>query len=623
MAVSYRSYFRVVGETDIAGIARQQVYSWQHSKGWDGHDLVEGDSIRLAERVWGTLLTEETQDGARSERYHFVEDGDGGVWTTDVTVHVDREGDTGWVWIEIDSPERFNAKPPRLATNLLDVLPAYDGESELGRWPAPARLDDVDAVVRVLLDSDRRGLVFVAATSHQLPVADWRNHVGKLLRDTAGTAIEIVLDANATEEFNARVPDGYRVFPGTVRTFVPGVDFENELEAPRHRILSTRRIVSDRLDALRSLLGRRARQVSLDTPVPKTALKVDRRLRSQLDELLVGDFHPPIVTLPIPDVVGEDSVEAESPATTEPLRPTPGTDDHHPLPAAEPAHTEDEEAGWRSALTRLLDSTLGVRRISADTIARLGESIQRATRQSRSAEGLAARLRSLETRADSDSERINDLQRQLEDERLERALADTDRVAAEKNLRALRLELAQLGHGEVAWSEPDDDPRDVRPDGFDDLLGRLSELDRVVFTGNEGHARALDDHDPLGVWAGKCWEAVLALQDYADLRSGDASIGGVDLYLANTPPGRRGYSRNRHASTESETVRSTPKLHRPRLLPVPTGVTGDGKVHMWAHFKIANSATISPRMHYYDDVAGTGKIYVGYIGRHLPTTANV
>jgi hypothetical protein len=41
---------------------------------------------------------------------------------------------------------------------------------------------------------------------------------------------------------------------------------------------------------------------------------------------------------------------------------------------------------------------------------------------------------------------------------------------------------------------------------------------------------------------------------------------------------------------------------------------------MEAHFKIAKSATITPRMHYFDDTARSGQVYVGYIGRHLPSS---
>lgn len=41
---------------------------------------------------------------------------------------------------------------------------------------------------------------------------------------------------------------------------------------------------------------------------------------------------------------------------------------------------------------------------------------------------------------------------------------------------------------------------------------------------------------------------------------------------------------------------------------------------MLAHFKIASIATISPRIYGYDNWTADGKVYVGYIGRHLTYT---
>ncbi|HEY5854382.1 MAG TPA: hypothetical protein VIW24_10115 [Aldersonia sp.] len=68
-----------------------------------------------------------------------------------------------------------------------------------------------------------------------------------------------------------------------------------------------------------------------------------------------------------------------------------------------------------------------------------------------------------------------------------------------------------------------------------------------------------------------------------------------------------------------------PALRQSRMLPVPAAVAATGLVFMGAHFfmgahcKLAQSKRISPRLHYYyNDVAKTGKVYVGYIGRHLP-----
>ncbi|BBE21861.1 hypothetical protein MN0502_07440 [Arthrobacter sp. MN05-02] len=41
---------------------------------------------------------------------------------------------------------------------------------------------------------------------------------------------------------------------------------------------------------------------------------------------------------------------------------------------------------------------------------------------------------------------------------------------------------------------------------------------------------------------------------------------------------------------------------------------------MLAHFKPTHPDTIALRMHICDDVHQSGKIYIGYIGRHLTNT---
>jgi hypothetical protein len=51
---------------------------------------------------------------------------------------------------------------------------------------------------------------------------------------------------------------------------------------------------------------------------------------------------------------------------------------------------------------------------------------------------------------------------------------------------------------------------------------------------------------------------------------------------------------------------------------VPRDIHPDGAIFMDAHFKIARKGLVSPRIYYHDDASRTGKIYVGYIGRHLP-----
>lgn len=209
---------------------------------------------------------------------------------------------------------------------------------------------------------------------------------------------------------------------------------------------------------------------------------------------------------------------------------------------------------------------------------------------------------------------------ELAAEQRERAAAEEDRATAEWRLRHVQTELAKLGRVDLAWSEPDVDVRDIRPDSFIELLGRLGDLTYVLFTGEADITESLDRHGAARSWAGKTWDALLALDDYARLSITGTYARDVTGYLNETPVGCRGFSGNRHAATESDSVQQNPKFRKPRELPVPTQYEMTGSAFMGAHFKIANSAMISPRVHYIDALARTRRIYVGYIGPHLPTS---
>lgn len=57
-----------------------------------------------------------------------------------------------------------------------------------------------------------------------------------------------------------------------------------------------------------------------------------------------------------------------------------------------------------------------------------------------------------------------------------------------------------------------------------------------------------------------------------------------------------------------------------RVFPVPECVDSGGTTTMEAHFKLASIGMISPRLYYLDRVQTDGKVYIGYIGRHLRNT---
>ena len=265
-----------------------------------------------------------------------------------------------------------------------------------------------------------------------------------------------------------------------------------------------------------------------------------------------------------------------------------------------------------------LQRLFGSAEVSARSVGRLLDLARTRLTRDRADERIRERIHELQDGIDAARAEVTSLRSEHEDLQIDHSISEQERQKAEAALRYTRGLLESTPQASEMWTVPERNARDEYPDDFVELLVRIEELDHVVFTGDDGPALDLDEHSSLGEWAGKAWEALLALDDYAGLRRADQAVGDVNTYLANTPPTCRGYSLNRHAYTESESVQNMPTLRQARMLPVPATVAPTGVIFMGAHFKLAQSKRISPRLHYYNDVAKTGKVYVGYIGRHLP-----
>ncbi|MEV6228469.1 hypothetical protein AB0L88_11430 [Saccharopolyspora shandongensis] len=269
------------------------------------------------------------------------------------------------------------------------------------------------------------------------------------------------------------------------------------------------------------------------------------------------------------------------------------------------------------ALARLLREELGEPDLTSERLREVIGLARVGQREQSNRYALSRRLEELQDRNAELQRSLDEVGEQLDDETLELAEARAELVKEAATARHLRSKLIEAQHWEDAWSQPVHSHSDELPDSFVDVLARIEALKYVVFTGDPGQAFELAERDRMGIWAGKTWEAVLALEDYANASAQDRCDRDVDGYLRNLPDNCRGYSANGHARDETEDVRSNSRLSQIRTFPVPEEVDPSGKVFMGAHFKIAKAGMISPRMHYHDSTRRTGKIYVGYIGAHL------
>lgn len=132
-------------------------------------------------------------------------------------------------------------------------------------------------------------------------------------------------------------------------------------------------------------------------------------------------------------------------------------------------------------------------------------------------------------------------------------------------------------------------------------------------------AEDLDQHPKGTTWGRKAWQAFRALQAYAEAKSSGEAAGNFLTFCRTPPPGVDVIPAEWVAAGESETTSRNPRFRQARTFAVPTQVAHGGTACMEEHVKLEKGSDPAPRIHFYDDTGGpTGKVYVGYLGRHLP-----
>jgi hypothetical protein len=289
-------------------------------------------------------------------------------------------------------------------------------------------------------------------------------------------------------------------------------------------------------------------------------------------------------------------------------------DDHDIQPTADTPTSAAPVSGVQDPL-RLVCETLGVEEITPLTLraalARYADSVQRDLRGELEAAGQLLEDQ-MERTAQLDDDNRN-LRISADDDELEIAelMDQADRLRGE--VRWLRAELAAKGEYETAYGVAGADVSDEYPSSCEELVLGLD--GNVVFTGDLDEVRFVDERDTFGGCAREATRCVRTLEQYVKAKACGDTSKGVHHFLQHCPPGYDVVSSGKHALGESG---YTMTHHGDeRIFPVPAEVSPDGHSRMVAHFKLARIGQVTPRMYYLDDTAGTGCIYIGYLGRHL------
>lgn len=197
----------------------------------------------------------------------------------------------------------------------------------------------------------------------------------------------------------------------------------------------------------------------------------------------------------------------------------------------------------------------------------------------------------------------------------EAAEAEAERLVHE--VAYLRRQLAQVPGRSYAEPVPE---RQEGPKSWGELFELAGELmpDLRILDGVHSTVVKLKGHTSERTWLRRAWEALEALQAYAEARAqvGPSVLPHFTAYL-DWSQATALISKARWASNEVslEHGGSDLKVRHTRMFEVPEL----GSVFMGAHVRVGSGGSPAPRMHLYDDLSGpTGKIWIGYLGPHLP-----
>ncbi|MBO3732132.1 hypothetical protein [Glycomyces niveus] len=600
---------------------------------WAG---VEDDGDPAFEHAKGRTRTALADNELCGRYVHDGPAGEGRLRTT-ATWAAGRKGAPGWVRVTVEGDlDQADVTAPGFMPAFLATGRATDGAVPVEAGPLVVGPEEVKELTRWLARADRGVPVIVLTVDRSDPnlVAACADHLAETLSGIA--VVARLYDARTQDDLNAWLGGDLSVFGGGLRTYLPGVRPGEETYAMRHQPRGGGAIRDQGVRSL-EVVVKGVVELSVHRPLPTDVRQTEPRVaRILAGALPPGELHaappsPAAIAVPRGPRIPRPAapVEPEAPAAETPPPPELTTPEP-PQPEPEPvepvgdhsADLADEIAAKLadrlddSVLEALVDMARGGDSETTALIKTMSAHLDALTRAVEAAGLLAPRAPSAEL------ERLRGQYDQLELDYTE--LQEHERKAQDR-IRWLEGRLAE--HADPVYG--------LQAEAGDDGCWEAESLMDVVQRARK-QLRRLDLPDALDTevskldvmyprqrrrWTGRTWDALRALDAYAAARAEDRFTGGFYDWCARPLPGAPIITPAMVSMKESDSVSGNPKYHRARVFRVPAEIDPSGSVYMPSHIKLQQVGSPAPRMHFLDDAGGpTGKVWIGYLGDHLPNT---
>jgi hypothetical protein len=647
MPLPYQTVLRLPANANAVAIAEQEAERWLLSKASPGHrELVRSGRVfetgvhRIGrDKTLTVVRADRAEDGSRRLRLRLVEKNPHGEWEASITA-VDypvgnRRRDALIITAaKLGDPQGdWEADPPRLVKDFLAREDVYDGDARVTAEPQISGVDEVDDVLAAITDRARSVSVIVASSLGSEYDAEFRGRLSRLTANVVGVAAVYFVSSDAVQKLNAKLGKAHSVEAGRIRTFLPLVDLLDEADARRHRVLGPATFANairgtGVASYLQSAFALETRTALLARPLPSDIRRGIEALDTESNRIShenrIGERVRVRLATPTRTTLELDREAPRLHATDATVTTSP------PVPEGQVVAAETRRV--RDILHKL--ANLSSRWLKTDrampvTPSAVDELEQYLAVKTATADEWFEAASGLETELSNSIVVAENLRSERDDLDLELSVVEEESARLRRQISHLQTKLVDAHLYDDAYGTPLVEPEWDVPQSLVELatvLQRDSEqrhaaYDLVEFCGDIRLVEDVQKRDPVGRYAGAFWEFVRTLHDYARLKVAGEFAGSVHQYLTSDVAGYK-CSPQRHAGTESESVLTNATWRAQRMLPVPTNAYSDGQILMPAHFKATHADTVAPRMHYWDgiDAEGKGKIYIGYIGRHLDNT---